>query len=45
MQFPKDEAPHNTALQPIAFTSKSLNSVHTLYSNIKRDALGIIRGL
>ena len=45
MQLPKDEAPDNSALWPLAFTSKSLASAETWYSNIKREALGILYGL
>ena len=39
MQFPKNEAPNNAALQPIAFQSKSLTSTETRYGNIEREAL------
>ena len=44
MQVPKDEASDSTALWPVAFTSKSLTSTETLYSNIKREAPSIHHG-
>ena len=34
LQFPQDKALDNTALCPISFTSKSLTSIETKYSNI-----------
>ena len=37
VQFPKDEAPDNSTLQPIGFASKSLTSAETCYSNIERE--------
>ena len=36
MKFPKDEACNNIEPQPIAFTSKSLTSAETWYSNSVR---------
>ena len=42
---PKDIAPDNTILRPIAFVSKSLTSAEQRYSNIEREALGISHGL
>ena len=45
MQFPKEQAPDNMALQPIAFICKSLISVGTWYNNIKSEFLGLIGGL
>ena len=42
---PKDSTPDNTILQPIAFMSKSLTSAECKYSNIEREALGILHGL
>ena len=41
----KDMVPDNTILHPIAFASKSLTSTECRYSNIERDALGILHGL
>ena len=41
MEFPKDEVPDNSVLQPIAFASKSLPNAETWYSNSKREDLGI----
>ena len=34
MQFPRNEAPDNAVLWPIAFVSKSLTNAETCYSNI-----------
>ena len=45
MIYPKDSTPDNTILQPIAFASKSLTSAEHRYSNIEREALGILHGL
>ena len=42
---PRDIVPDNTILSPIAFSSKSLTSTEQRYSNIKREALGILHGL
>ena len=42
---PRDKAPNNSILRPIAFASKSLSSVERWYSNIEREALGILHGL
>ena len=42
---PKDIALDNTFLRPIIFASKSLTSVECRYSNIEREALGILHGL
>ena len=41
----KDTAPDNTILCPIAFASKSLTGAGHRYSNIEREALGILHGL
>ena len=41
----KDVAPENTILHPITFASKSLTGAECRYSNIKREALGILHGL
>ena len=40
-----DEAPDNKILRPIAFVSDSLSSAEKRYSNIERDALGILSRL
>ena len=42
---PKDIVPNNTVLRPITFASKSLTSAEHRYSNIQREALGILHGL
>ena len=42
---PKDTAPDNTNLCPIAFVSKSLTGAEQRYSNIKHKALGILHDL
>ena len=42
--FQRNEAPDNAALQPIAFESKTLASAETCYSNIEREAIGILHG-
>ena len=41
----KDMVPDNTILHPIAFASKSLTGAEQRYSNIEREALGILHGL
>ena len=41
----KDMAPDNTILCPISFASKSLTGAERRYSNIKREALGILHRL
>ena len=41
----RDVVPDNTSLRPIAFASKSLTGAEQRYSNIKREALGILHGL
>ena len=41
----RDITPDNTILRPIAFASKSLTSTERGYSNIEREALGILHGL
>ena len=45
MNCPKDIAPDNTILCPIAFASKSLTYAEWRYSNIECEALGILHGL
>ena len=45
MTCPKDTAPDNIILRPITFASTSLASTEWRYSNIKREALGILHGL
>ena len=40
--FQKDTVPDNTILCPIAFASKSLTGTQCRYSNIEREALGIL---
>ena len=41
----KDMVPGNTILHPIAFASKSLRGAEHRYSNIEREAQGILHGL
>ena len=41
----RNEVPDNSILRPIAFTSKSLTGTEKKYSNIEREALGILYGL
>ena len=41
----KDMVSDNTILCPIAFASKSLTGAEYRYSNIEREALGILHGL
>ena len=41
MPFPKEKAPYNLALWPIAFTSKSLTSASTQYGDNEREAVVI----
>ena len=38
-------APQNITLHPIALTSKSRTGVERRYSNIEREALGLLHGL
>ena len=40
----KDTVSDNTILCPIAFASKSLTGAECRYSNIEREALGILHG-
>ena len=40
--FHRDEAPDNSILRPIAFTSKNLTGAEKRYSNIEKEALGIL---
>ena len=42
---PRDTAPDNNILHPIAFASKSLSSAEKRYSSIEREALDILCGL
>ena len=35
MQFPRNETPENTEMQPVAFACGSLTSMETLYRNMK----------
>ena len=42
---PRDEAPDNSILRPIAFSSKSLTGAEKRYINIERRALGILYSL
>ena len=42
---PIDTAPDNTILCPIVFASKSITGAEQRYSNIEREALGILHGL
>ena len=44
-QCPRDIAPDNSILRPIAFASKCLTSMERRYYNIEREALGILHGL
>ena len=41
----KDTVPDNIILHPIAFSSKSLTGAEHRYTNIEREALGILQGL
>ena len=45
MWYPRNEAPYNTTLWPIALSSKSLKSMETHYSTIERQTPGILHGL
>ena len=40
--FPRDTAPDNSIFRPILFASKSLSGAERRYSNIEREALGIL---
>ena len=42
MWFLRKEAPYNTVLRPILFTSKNLTGTENHYSNIQRETLGIL---
>ena len=44
MQFPNIKVPDNSVLQPRVFTSKCLTGSETHYSNMEREALGILHG-
>ena len=41
----KDMVPDNTILHPIALASKSLTGIEHSYSNIEKEALGILHGI
>ena len=41
----RDEVPDNSNLRPIVFACKSLTQAKRSYSNIEREALGILYGL
>ena len=41
----RDKAPDNSIVKPIVFASKSLSNVKRRYSNIEREALGILHRL
>ena len=41
----KDIVPDNTILCPMVFANKSLMDAECRYSNIERDAIGILHGL
>ena len=43
--FPRDKAPDNSILRPIAFASNRLSSAERRYSNIEREALGTLHNL
>ena len=45
MTCPKGSAPDNTIVWPITFVSKSLTSAEHRYTNIEREASGILHGL
>ena len=40
----RDMASENNTLRPIAFASKNLSTAEKRYSNIEREALGILHG-
>ena len=43
--YPRDKAPGNSILKPIAFVSKSLSITEERNNNIESEALGILHGL
>ena len=43
--FQSNEMTDNTVLQPIAVASKSLTSIETCYSNIDKEAIGILHSI
>ena len=45
MWFPRNDAPNNAVLQPVAFTSKILTNPETYYNSIEREVLSILQGL
>ena len=45
MSYHQDEAPDNSILRPMAFTSKSLTGAERRYNTIEREALGMLYGL
>ena len=45
MNCGQEEVPNNVALHDITFASKSLSGTERWYSNIEREAVGILLGL
>ena len=45
MNCHRHEVPDNSILRPIAFASKTITGAKKRYSNIEREALGILYGL
>ena len=45
MWFPRNEAPNNEVLLPIAFVHENLLSSETHFSSIEREVLSILQGL
>ena len=42
---PRDKAPNHSILRPLTSARKNLSSVESRYSNIEREALGILHRL